>query len=55
MKTTDNRDIHELQLLKLSDSDYKITMYNVFKEIQRDKNYKKKHCILVKSKINFEN
>lgn len=45
----------KLQLLELSDSDYKITMFTVFKEIQRDKNYKKKHCILAKSKINFEN
>ena len=42
----------KLQLLELSDSDYKITMFTVFKEIQRDKNYKRKHCILAKSKIN---
>ena len=45
----------KLQLLELSDSDYKITVFTVFKEIQSDKKYKKKHCILAKSKINFEN
>lgn len=31
----------KLQLLELSDLDYKITVFTVFKEIQRDKSIKR--------------